>query len=269
MKKFIYVLMAAATLAAVACEKATPNTGDENANEEENVEVETRKVLAHLASHYDEAAGPYGGRMFRYDEAGKLVGVDETWLNEDGSTGTWNLDVEYTDNKVIFKEQESGNVDREWTIGTNGYVSSVTKGETVYAYSYDADGHLVEIKENGEVCSVITWKDGNLVSWSKEKELKDENDEYTIARIKAQTYTTQENIGGVHIVFSEKSSMSQWMYETGLFGKASKNLVATDQWTNSETGATFDYRYDNDGYVIASFKYYGDKLDDEKYYVWK
>ena len=266
MKKFFYVLMAAAALVAVSCEK---NPNGENNNEGENNTPEVRKVLVHLASHYDETTGPYGGRIFRYDEAGKLVGVDETWLNDDGSTGVWNLDVEYADNKVIFKEQESGNVDREWTVGANGYVSSVTKGEKVYTYSYDNDGHLVEIKENGETCSIITWENGNLVSWSKEKELKDEAGNYTIARIKAQTYTTQENVGGVHIVFSEKSSLSQWMYETGLFGKASKNLVATDQWTDSETGATFDYRYDEDDYVVASFKYYGEKLDDEKYFVWK
>ena len=266
MKKFFYVLMAAAALVAVSCDKEGNNGNNENEGGNEN---EVRKVLVHLASNYDETTGPYGGRMFRYNEEGTLIGVDETWLNDDGSTGIWNLDVEYTDNKVIFKEQESGNVDREWTVGANGYVSSVTKGETVFTYSYDNDGHLVEIKENGEVCSVITWENGNLVSWTKEKELKDEAGNYTIARVKAQTYTNQENVGGVHIVFSEKSSMSRWMYETGLFGKASKNPVATDKWTDSETGATFDYRYDADDYVISVFKYYGEELDDEAYYVWE
>ena len=70
-------------------------------------------------------------------------------------------------------------------------------------------------------------------------------------------------------MFTEKSSLKKWMFEAGFFGKASKNLVATDKWDDNEQGATFEYRTDDDDYVVAEVKYYGGELDDETYYIWQ
>jgi hypothetical protein len=117
-----------------------------------------------------------------------------------------------------------------------------------------------------------------MTSWSKEGEIpsdpEDENSE-KVARVKRQTYKEDLNVGGIFTAFTEKSSLKKWMFEAGFFGKASKNLVATDKWdhnsdgTPNETGAEFEYRTDDDGYVVAEIKYYGGELDREYYYIWK
>ena len=151
-----------------------------------------------------------------------------------------------------------------------------------YSYEYDADGHLTKVIEDwGEgpvVVSICTWENGNMTSWSKEDEIPadPENPEGAkTARVKRQTYKEDLNIGGIFTCFTEKSSLKKWMFEAGFFGKPSKNLVATDKWdhnsdgTVNETGATFEYRFDEDDYVISEMKYYGGELDDETYYFWK
>jgi hypothetical protein len=59
------------------------------------------------------------------------------------------------------------------------------------------------------------------------------------------------------------------MFELGFFGKPSKNLVATDKWDDKDAGAEFEYRTDDDGYVVAEIKYYDGYLDAESYFFWK
>ena len=116
-----------------------------------------------------------------------------------------------------------------------------------------------------------------MTSWTKEGEIPNINDPEgpKIARVKRQTYKEELNVGGIFTVFTEKSSLKKWMFEAGFFGKASKNLVATDKWdqasdgTPNEKGAEFEYRTDDDNYVVAEIKYYGGELDDETYYIWK
>ena len=264
MKKFIYSLMAAAALvAAVSCEK----TPDNNEGEEPEGPA-ARKVLLALPSSLDADGNLASGRTFRYNEDGSLAGIDEVWTNDDGTLGKWNLNVTRNGNKLTLTT-DGGDVEYEWTVNEQGYV--VKNGD--YSYEYDADGHLTKVIEDwGEgpvVVSICTWEDGNLVSWTKEDELENEETGERYARVKRQTYKTDLNVGGIHTVFTEKSSLKKWMFEAGFFGKASKNLVATDKWDDNEQGATFEYRTDDDDYVVAEVKYYGGELDDETYYIWQ
>ena len=267
MKKFFYVLMAAAALVAVSCEK-TPNGEYKNENDDENG-TKVRKVLLALPSAIDDDNNFVKGRMFRYDENGLLIGVDETY-EQDGEYKTWNLNVTREGNKLTFTE-EDGNVWNEWTINEQGYVVERTSGESIYYYEYDAEGHLTKVYEDWNntgksLQSVCTWENGNMTSWTREGDAEDGSGN---ARIKRQTYTEYPNVGGIFTVFTEKGGMSKWMFEAGFFGKSTKNLVKTDKWDDREEGATFDYRFDADDYVIAEQKFWGGELDDETYYFWK
>ena len=240
-------------------------------------QVQERKTLQALASKVDNNGNMTSGRTFRYDDNGLLVGIDEVWTNDVGELESWNLNVTRNGN-VLTLTNDEGDVEYEWEVNEKGYV--VKKGD--YSYEYDAEDHLVKVIEDwGEgphVVSICTWENGNMVSWTREDDIPADpaNPEgERTARVKRQTYKEELNVGGLFTVFTEKSSLKRWMFEAGFFGKPSKNLVATDKWdhksdgTPNETGAEFEYRTDDDGYVVAEIKYYGGELDDETYYIWK
>ena len=261
MKKFFYVLMAAAALVAVSCDK---NNDNKENDENEGDGPVARKVLLALPTAIDEDNNLVKGRSFRYNEDGSLAGVDEVWTDEEtGELMYYNLNVSRTGNKLTLTTDE-GDVEYEWEVNEQGYV--VKNGD--YSYEYDNEGHLTKVIEDwGEgpqVVSICTWENGNMTSWTKEKE-----NEGGSARIKRQTYKDTPNIGGIFTVFTEKSSLKKWMFEAGFFGKATKNLVATDKWDDNTDGASFEYRYDEDGYVITETKYWAGEAEGNTYYFWK
>ena len=261
MKKFFTIAaIAFAAIAMTSCNKEQgPNNGDENEA------PKARKVLLALPSRIDADGNMTSGRQFRYDEAGVLVGIDEVWTNDDGSLGTWNLDIERSGNTLKLIDKANDNkVEYEWVVNEKGYV--VKNGD--YTYEYDSEDHLVKVIEDwGEgpqVVSICTWENGNMTSWTREGEAEDGG-----ARVKRQTYKEELNEGGIFTCFTEKSSLKKWMFEAGFFGKPSKNLVATDKWDDRDKSAEFEYRTDDDNYVVAEVKYYGGELDDETYYIWQ
>ena len=264
MKKFFTIAaIAFAAIAMTSCDK------DPQGTEGETEAPKARKVLLALPSKLDADGNMTSGRTFRYNEDGSLAGVDEVWTNDDGSLGTWNLNVTRTGDKLTLTTDE-GKVEYEWTVNEQGYV--VKNGD--YSYEYDAEGHLTKVIEDwGEgpqVVSICTWENGNMTSWTREGEAEDGG-----ARVKRQTYKDELNEGGIFTCFTEKSSLKKWMFEAGFFGKPSKNLVATDKWdqnsdgTPNEKGAEFEFRTDDDNYVVAEFKYYGGELDATTYYIWE
>lgn len=257
MKKFFYVLMTAAALVAVSCDKEE-NKGN---NGDETDGPAPRKVLLHLASDLTEDGEFLYGRSFEYNADGKISAV-----NEIGDWGEYNLNVTYDGNKVTFTDPAKNEVAYEWTLNEQGYV--VKNGD--YSYEYDAEGHLTKVIEDwGEgpqVVSICTWENGNMTSWTREGEAEDESGN---ARVKRQTYKEELNVAGIFTAYTEKSSLKKWMFEAGFFGKPSKNLVATDKWDDRESGATFEYRTDDDDYVVAEVKYWEGEVDDETYYIWE
>lgn len=278
MKKFFALAaIAFAAIAMVSCEK---NPSGNNENNGDNGNETPKKVLLALASEVTEEGEFLYGRQFSYNENGTLAGVYEI-----GSWGSYNLTAEWNDNTITFKEDANeenpeGKVAFTWTLGNNGYVASCTTGKSVYTYEYDAEGHLVKVFESyensePELKSVMTWTNGNLTSWTRENRIENE-DGTKSPEIKVQTYTEEVNTAGIHTAYNDKNAnLSKWMLELGFFGKASKNLLNTDKWSNAEKDAKFEYRYDDDNYVVAEIKYYMNddlttyKLDDENYFLWE
>ena len=222
--------------------------------------------LANSVADYDE---PLSGRTFSYNTEGRLIEVTEF-----GDWGTFRTELFYDGaNKVdIFEE---GDLKRKWVLNDCGYIILQEKGNSIYEYEYDEDGHLVKVYESysgnpREVISNITWEDGNMTSWSKEQELwNDELGEY-VARIKRQTYLPELNVSGIFPAYPERGALSKWMFETGFFGKPSLLLVATDKWDDLTSWAQFVYEYHPvTGDVFAAYKYYDGELDKERFYIWE
>ena len=267
MKKFFTLAaLAFAATALVSCDPDQNKTNKDGENDGPTV----RKVLLALPSEINEDNELVSGRTFRYNEDGSLAGVDEVWTDDEtGELKSYNLNVTREGNKLTLTTDE-GDVEYEWTVNEQGYV--IENGD--YSYEYDEDGHLIKVIEDWgegpEVVSICTWENGDMTSWTKEKELDDPNNPgQKIARVKRQTYTDRLNYGGIFTVFTEKSSLKKWMFEAGFFGKPTKHLVKTDKWDNNTEGATFEYRYDPDGYVVAEEKMYGGELDDQTFYFWQ
>lgn len=262
MKK-IFMFMMAAAIAVVSCQKA----GDKGTgNDSDNEGATGRKVLLALASEIDEKTNEFvKGRKFRYNADGSLAGVDENWFNEEGEEEKYILNVTREDNVLTFTNGD-GEVEYEFTVNEKGYI--VESGD--FTFEYDADDHLVKVIEDWgdgpQVQSIITWENGNMTSWTREGDAEDGSGN---ARVKRQTYKSELNVGGIFTAYTEKGSLKRWMFEAGLCGKASKNLVATDKWDDRDSSAEFEYRYDEDGYVVSETKYYGGELDDQTYFMWQ
>lgn len=176
---------------------------------------------------------------------------------------------EYNDDWTVRRVYRlwDGQLDREWifsydganlnvtgkneytmTLNDKGLVATFFDGWDDYAFTYDDDGYMVGITRNGEPRSNIVVEDGNIIRWSK---FSDGAESW-----KVHTYTSVPNVAGVHCIYSEQCGASRWLVETGLFGKASADCHATNQWDYSEVGSTFSFEYDSNNCIVKETKVY-------------
>lgn len=133
------------------------------------------------------------------------------------------------------------------TKGANGYVETYKDEWDTKTFTYNAAGYMTKVVSNDEDASNITIENDCIKTWSRFQEGAE--------RIKDQTYTTQDNVAGIFSIYSEKA-VSRWLFETGMFGKASVKLVSTSKWQDSEIAATYTYAKDANGCVIKETKTY-------------
>lgn len=173
---------------------------------------------------------------------------------------------------------ENGALDREWkfaydgntltvtgkndwtmTLNDKGYVSKLVDGENVYEYAYDDNGYMTQATCNGSVVSNMTIENGNITKWSK---MKDGAEVW-----KLHTYGSTPNTGERHCIYSEEAGFGRWIAETGLFGKANAMLHTSNQWDYSDSGSTFDYEFDANGFVTREKKK-GSDWEENYYYTY-
>jgi len=239
MKKNLFALLAVALVATcfVACNK-----------EDDDPEEEALKVrIATFADDWDTWT-------YTYDEDGDLTNVYRE------ETKQWNF--RYNGDSIII----TGYNTYELVLGSNGYVATmVDEWGDVRTYTYDASGHMTQIKKNGTVVSNLSIADGCIATWSKwaTKGTDTEDTEH----FKTQTYSSVENVAGIHNIYSELFGGSRWLIETGLFGIPSDYLSESTVWDYSTSSAALTYEFDANNCVTKEIKTGADYVENY-FYTW-
>jgi len=250
MKKFFYAIaiLSVAVLAVNACKKGTPE------------EPTIKKRLVMCGDEWDKY-------HFFYNADGT---VKEVKRNPDEETGEWERTWTFTWNgksatvKYIKEGEEQSPL--SITLGSNGYVSTFTDtwGD-VRKCTYDLEGHLlkvIKVEDGKDVvkCNCV-WENGNLKKWSRFSDGKEQ--------FKIQSFLTDKNEAGIFADATDKAGIDRWMFEVGLFGKASKLLMDQAAWEGAEDNAVHEYSKDSDNFVTKVEKYYGGELDQTYEYKWE
>ncbi len=244
MKKVI--LMFAALAAMVSFTNCTKD-GEEDGKDEKKEVVRLAKFTFPWAPELEWSEGVY---CYSYNTDGKVAKV--TVKNPAGETKE-DYTLTYSGTTVTITNL-AGATAFTITLGENGYAAKMADEWDENTYSYDAAGHMIQVKRGEHVTSDLKIENGNIMTWTGADEVP-----ATSFRTKAQTYSAEIlNLGQIHSNFAEKKTMlSAWLMHTGLFGKACDYVCLTSQWTDSETGAVYEYEYDANGYVTVENKIYG------------
>ena len=160
MKKFFYVLMAAATLAAVSCEKEGNKDG-ENGNKNE---VEQLAQPTHRIKSYNDAGDLY---TYTYNEDGTVANIARTW---DTSLDK-NYEFTYNGKLVTIENTVAEAKMYEVTLNEKNLavkIDDYTGGEKVtYTYEYDNNNFMVACYKNDEIVCMQNIVDGNVEFWTR------------------------------------------------------------------------------------------------------
>lgn len=195
--------------------------------------------------------------QYFYDEQGRVAAV----YREPGKDWTF----KYQDNKISITNKEvkdDGSTDvvpfLDIELNAAGYAAKTTdKYGDVREYTYNPEGHVIQIRKNGEVKSDITIEDGCIVQWTRMKD--------GAWQIKDHTYYTEPNTFSIHNIHSEATDPGRWLYETGLFGIPSAYLCSSSKWQHSDKMATYTYDKDPNGCITNEHKLYNGKYEEFEY----
>jgi hypothetical protein len=221
-------------------------------------EEEKKKTRVHTFA--TEMYGYTNTYTYNYGSDGKITKV--TRLEEgEGNTYNTTYNFHYSGDTIRITRIEHPSTEEGayYTIilGSNGYAASFADEWDLWTYTYNSDNYLVRVDRNGNLRSEITVTNGNIETWTRSQ-----NDEW---QTKTQTYFGDENKGGCNTVYSEGAVPARWVVETGLFGKACKNLCQTSKWNHSDVTANYTYVKDNNDYVTTETKDYSGDLELARY----
>ena len=237
MKKFFYVLMAAAALVAVSCDKEGNDGNNEGENGGDVVELAqpTHRIKTMTAS---------GGDVFTYsyNANGTVASVEASYDGE--AYGNFVFNYEGTKLTVV-NTLDSDKLALEAILDKNNHAVEVEyyydKSEPVsLECAYDKDGFLVSCKVNGELKTIQNIVDGNVDFWTRKGKYGEISEDADASgwRKKLHTYYAEENIAGIHTEWNEDVEVKRWVYETGIFGRASVNVCKTAHWWGVNDDAT-------------------------------
>jgi hypothetical protein len=240
MKKFLTIAAVAfAAFATISCDKS-------NSEGEENTEV--KRVVA-MATDADFK----GGYTFTYNEDGSLASVNEVWDVGTEWEGSYACPITIEGKEIAFGEEATG------TLGTNGFVTTLVKGDKTWTIAYNKDNQITSMTAGEEVITNEYNAKGNLVKFTTPS-----------GRYKEQVYDERAtNWSNTFTIFYEDGPIKRWMYETGYFGKSSKNLCSSTKWNDSEVAKTYEYKMDDMGYITEETMYYEGAFDWAYYYKWE
>lgn len=214
---------------------------------------------ARIATYSEDWGDGMDQWVYTFDEEGTCTGVIRNWVENGNAVldKTWNFSWAYPVLTI------TGSNNYVITFNSNGLAATMTESgdgwAETYAYTYNSDGYLVSVSRDGDLRSEIVIENGNIKSWTRYSDGE--------WQTKNHTYSTVENVAGMHSIYSEQSGAGRWLQELGYFGKACKNLCETNQWAHSDIGSTFSYDFDLNENVTKVTKTY-DGYDEISLYTW-
>ncbi len=203
----------AAAFVVTSCNK------DKNANEEKTVKYRITKF-----SVVDPGGTWADNYVYTYAQDGKIVNVDR---------GDKKWDFAYNGNTIKI----TGTAKLTLTLNDKGLCTKmVDEWNDERTYTYNSEGRITSISENGKLMSTITIEDGCIISWTRD------SDDAT--QTKNHKYSSQKNVYDIHNIYSEATEPAHWLYETGLFGHGTAYLAGESQWAHSTDKATYKYTFD-------------------------
>ncbi len=239
MKKVLFAIAVIAVVALSGCSKPEPKI---------------QKRLVMCGDAWDKYA-------FTYGADGKIASV-----NRNEGEKTW--DFSWSGKVGTASYAEAGEVKGDswvFTLGDNGYLKTLSNewGDT-WSFTYDANGNLTKIErpDRSKVVANCVWENGNLKKWSR---FKDDGSE----EFKNQTFLPDENVAGIFPDATDKAGVNRWIFELGMCGKPSKNLLDQAAWEGSDAIAVQTYEKDADGFVTKVNKVYGSDDPEIYEYNWE
>lgn len=238
MKKLfsVFAMLLAGAALMVSCDSGgDDNNGGGNETPKDTFRVKSFSLVG------DGWADVY---QYTYDATGRVTRI----FREEGK----DYNFAYSGQGITITN--TGNPFATIELNAQSYISKMTdEWGDVREYIYNAEGHMTQIKKNGEAVSTITLEQGCIASWTRMKDGE--------LQTKTHTYTATPNTHGMQNIHSEATDPSRWMYETGLFGKPSVYLCASSRWAHSDIASTYEYEQDANGCVTKESKNYGGEME--------
>jgi len=224
MKKYLFALMAVAAIFATACNKDDKKGGDDE---------ETKELAqpTYRIKSYDHSGDVF---EYSYNSDGTVSKIVMSW---EGSPYTEAV-FTYSGNKLTIKDALNDNALLfEMTLDANKHATVIKNymkdDAPTYNVKYDKNGFLVYLDVNGTVKTLQNIdEDGNVEYWTRVGIADKVSDDVDAAgwRKKYHTYYDTPNAAGIHSEWDEDAQVKRWVYETGLLGRASVNVMKTAWW---------------------------------------
>jgi YD repeat-containing protein len=198
---------------------------------------------------------------FTYDSQNRITCIESNTSMMESDEDL--LEISYDPLKIILTDYVDNGVAEvdtftDITLNNQGYITSMkdhymtsTGSEEVktMAFTYDSNGHLTGISNDGEQESRFTWENGCLMQWDNDGTI------FTYA------YDTLEN------------TYSQWcpwdgtslLFMTNLLGKAPEKLISKtqiqDYYGSDAYETTYAYKLNSLGQIsVMRYSYYGETV---------
>ena len=172
----------------------------------------------------------------------------------------------YPDNNKVKIYSMNDGMSEEYTLNKKKYIEFLSEDNFFVEYLYNSSGYLIEKTEEriGEIETTgrtftFTYKNGNKTRGTCTYYIKRDGKTYSESPITyTYSYLNRENKSKIDIYDEEVNNHLFYYSASGLYGKASKNLVEKIVISQGTEQASLEFRYvfDSDIYVVNIIEFY-------------
>ena len=180
--------------------------------------------------------------VYHYDALGRVSAVTS-------DIGEWQFFYEGQKLEISFDGVVEYSISLE-----EGFASEISGEQHTWSLEYEGN-YLVEGWMDGSLVTSQNIVDGNISWWTK---YDAENDFWMR---KEAAYLNRKNLGDIHTHYAESLKLPRWLWETGLLGCSSVDVLQSSIWNYyegySDKTAVYSYKYNSSGLITKECKYYG------------